>query len=100
MDDDCVEVFPRLAYSRTFARLFVLPYFHWMGTCSRHIDPDWRFICADKATASSSSSSSVRVCDASILPGLSAPTALTCAALGYVLGNRLKKELFDEQQFK
>jgi choline dehydrogenase-like flavoprotein len=35
----------------------------------------------------------VRVCDASILPGLSAPTALTCAALGYILGNRLRKEL-------
>jgi choline dehydrogenase-like flavoprotein len=102
MDDDCVEVFPRrLAFSRTFARFFVLPYFHWMGTCSRHIGPDWRFICPHKATASSSSSSlSVRICDASILPGLSAPTALTCAALGYVLGNRLKKELFDEQQVK
>jgi choline dehydrogenase-like flavoprotein len=102
MDDDCVEVFPRLPYfSRTFARLFVLPYFHWMGTCSRHIGPDWRFICPDKATATSSLSSlSVRICDASILPGLSANTALTCAALGYVLGNRLKNELFDEQQVK
>jgi hypothetical protein len=109
MDDDCWLVFP-WTFSRTFARLFVLPYFHWMGTTSRHVDPDFRFVIPTTKTtnrpvttadttnhtdhaAASSSPLSVRVCDASILPGLSAPTALTCAALGYILGNRLRKEL-------
>lgn len=80
---DGIEIFP-LAFSNVFARLFVSPYFHWMGTC-RNIDKDWHL--------SSGQSKSLRICDASILPGLSAPTALTCASLGFVLGKRLREEM-------
>lgn len=73
----------------TYARSFVLPYFHWMGTCAMQIadnNDDW-VVDADFRVRGVDS---LRVCDASVFPTLiSAPPALTCAALGHVLASKL-----------
>jgi choline dehydrogenase len=97
-----VEIFPgplvrrsnKLDEARfaTLARRLVLPYFHWMGTCRMQCEKsdcdDWvvdnRFFVRDVK--------SLRVCDASIFPTLiSAPSALTCAGVGHMLGTMLAK---------
>jgi hypothetical protein len=101
-----VEVFPgaairqlgnfRLDWSRfkRFARFICLPYFHWCGTCAMLLVTD-----QDESSAVVDSELrvrhilSLRVCDASVFPTTtSAPTALTCAALGHLLGSNLAKE--------
>jgi choline dehydrogenase-like flavoprotein len=75
-----------------FARAFVRPYFHWMGTCKmveQAPDDDW--VVDDQFRIRGVQH--LRICDASIFPTLiSAPTALTCAALGHVLASFLYKQ--------
>ena len=101
------------------ARSMVLPYFHWIGTCAMKMKK--------KPTTKSTESTAnevnnndddddawvvdeffrvrgvdhLRVCDASIFPSLiSAPTALTCAALGYILANMIVDEIVQEDASK
>jgi choline dehydrogenase-like flavoprotein len=78
-----------------FARAMVRPYFHWMGTCAmqqrrdknNNTDNDDWVVDAEFRVRGVQS---LRVCDASVFPTLiSAPPALTCAALGHVLAAKL-----------
>jgi choline dehydrogenase-like flavoprotein len=83
-----------------FARAFVRPYFHWMGTCKmiatpigatkeQPLDDDW--VVDDQFRVRGVKH--LRICDASIFPTLiSAPTAVTCAALGHLLVSLLSKQ--------
>lgn len=87
-----------------FCHAMARPYFHWLGTCAMRKragrgsdadddggddddDDDWVVdadFCVRGVTA-------LRVCDASVFPTLiSAPTAVTCAALGHVLAAKLR----------
>jgi choline dehydrogenase-like flavoprotein len=81
---------PRMA---AFARAMVRPYFHWMGTCAMQTNGpnnnDW----VVDANFGVRHVTGLRVCDASVLPSLvSAPPALTCAALGHILASLLWQE--------
>ncbi|GKZ01385.1 hypothetical protein MPSEU_001089300 [Mayamaea pseudoterrestris] len=71
---------------QTFARSACLPYFHWCGTCAMQTekgDEDW----VVDSQLWLRNVSGLRICDASVFPtAVSAPTALTCAALGYACG--------------
>lgn len=85
-----------------FAKAMVLPYFHWMGTCAMQT----RTLPNNKAKNNNEDDSYVvdanfcvrgvrnlRICDASIFPTLiSAPPALTCAALGAILAEKIIQE--------
>ena len=91
------------------ARSMVLPYFHWIGTCAMKQkkltttehrfdskkgnddgDDDWVVDEYFRVRGVNH----LRICDASIFPTLiSAPTALTCAALGYILANMIIEEI-------
>ena len=83
----------------TYAKQFIQPYFHYIGTCSM----------INNTTSQSSNKQEeeavvdenfkvigiqgLRICDASVFVDcISAPTALTCASLGYVLSDILIKE--------
>jgi choline dehydrogenase-like flavoprotein len=81
----------RPAWFSSYVAEFANPYYHWCGTCIMGED----IMTTEGATAERSSAFVVdermsvrgvrglRVCDASVFPGcISAPTALTCAALG------------------
>ena len=102
------------------ARSMVLPYFHWIGTCAMkqkkmtttehhfkskksndHIDDgsddDWVVDEYFRVRGVNH----LRICDASIFPTLiSAPTALTCAALGHVLANMIIAEVSQDEVTK
>ena len=80
----------------TYAKHFMQPYFHYIGTCSMTnnvnqsnkqeeavVDENFKVI----------GMQGLRICDASVFVDcISAPTALTCASLGYVLSDILIKE--------
>ena len=92
-----------------YARFFALPYYHFCGTCRMKTD-------RSRNTSDSSSGSSINkgkdeddwvvdrnlklrdmeglsICDASVFPGMvSTAPALTCAALGYGLGETFSKK--------
>ena len=79
------EFFPgawvRQKFFGSWARFFCLPYFHWCGALSEWVDPH---------TLKCRNTSNVLVCDASAFPSLPrAPTAPTCAALGYHVAHLL-----------
>jgi choline dehydrogenase len=91
-----IEIFPgpliHLPWFRNhIARATCLPYFHYCGTCPMQtanddghwvVDEDFRV----------RGLQSLRICDASVFPTtISAPTALTCAALGHSFGSKLVK---------
>ena len=93
------------------ARSIVLPYFHWIGTCAMKKkktnsmvnnsigddDDDWVVDEYFRVRGVRN----LRICDASIFPTLiSAPTALTCAALGYILANMIVDEISKEDASK
>eukprot|EP00984_Skeletonema_dohrnii_P000992 scaffold318_cov96-Skeletonema_dohrnii-CCMP3373.AAC.3 len=77
---------------RKYAAEFSNPYYHWCGTCAMGEEPE-----DDSTSATTRNGESVvdehlsvhglsnlRICDASVFPdSVSAPPALTCAALGY-----------------
>jgi len=80
----------------TYAKQFMQPYFHYVGTCSMInntnqsnqeeeavVDENFKVI----------GMQGLRICDASVFVDcISAPTALACASLGYVLSDILIKE--------
>jgi choline dehydrogenase-like flavoprotein len=84
---------PRLHSRRfeIFARTMVLPYFHWMGTCAMQTtrsENDDSYVVDSEFCVRSVQN--LRICDASIFPTLiSAPPALTCAALGVILAGKI-----------
>ena len=75
---------------RKYAAEFSNPYYHWCGTCAMGEEED-----STSTTTRNGESvvdehlcvrglSNLRICDASVFPdSVSAPPALTCAALGY-----------------
>jgi choline dehydrogenase-like flavoprotein len=72
-----------------FARATCLPYFHWCGSCRMVASPD-----DDRGVVTPDlkvrGCRGLRICDASVFPStVSAPTALTCAALGHLFGSRI-----------
>jgi len=88
----------------TYAKHFMQPYFHYIGTCSM----------VNNTTCQSSNNQEeeeavvdenfnvigmqgLRICDASVFVDcISAPTALTCASLGYILSDILMKKEEEE----
>ena len=75
----------------SYAAEFTNPYYHWCGTCAMgeektaDLDVDaieqFGFVVDEHLCVRGTAC--LRVCDASVFPGcISAPTALTCAALG------------------
>ena len=80
----------------TYAKQSMQPYFHYIGTCSMInntnqsnqeeeavVDENFKVIGIQ----------GLRICDASVFVDcISAPTALTCACLGYILSDILVKE--------
>jgi choline dehydrogenase-like flavoprotein len=101
-----IEVFPgplvRRLYSyhldwswfKRFSRSSCLPYFHWCGTCAMvTASRENEEACVVDSQLRVKHFLSLRVCDASVFPTtLSAPPALTCAAMGHLLGSILAKE--------
>jgi choline dehydrogenase-like flavoprotein len=101
-----IEVFPgplvRRLYSyhldwtwfKRFARSSCLAYFHWCGTCAMvTASRENEETCVVDSQLRVKHFLSLRVCDASVFPTtLSAPPALTCAAMGHLLGSILAKE--------
>jgi choline dehydrogenase-like flavoprotein len=78
---------------RSFLLASCQPYYHWSGSCRMktiyQTDTDY---VVDEACRVQHCQG-VRVCDASIFPTpISAPPALTCAALGYMLACQLVSE--------
>ena len=95
----------RPAWFSNYVAEFANPYYHWCGTCAMGGEEDDIVIDGKNHNNVNASLSSVvdenlcvrgilglRICDASVFPdSISAPTALTCAALGYVAAS----EIFD-----
>jgi choline dehydrogenase len=89
----CKEILPgifgllkwyRKDWMSLYAREFVLSYYHWIGTCAmgNSDDDDAEFVVNEKLQVIKVKN--LRVCDASVFPDcISAPTALTCAAVGF-----------------
>jgi hypothetical protein len=105
------------------ARSLVLPYFHWLGTCAmkKKLATSSMAITKENKVEKNNNDDNddadddddddwvvdeyfrvrgvrhLRICDASIFPSLiSAPTALTCAALGHILANMIVNEISKE----
>jgi choline dehydrogenase-like flavoprotein len=94
----CLEVFPFLLFRplhlvgmdwfRCYCSSFILPYFHFCGTCRLETDgqTDW----VVDTTLRLREHSGLSICDASVFPTMvSAPPALTCAALGHAFSRVL-----------
>jgi len=85
----------------SYAAEFTNPYYHWCGTCAMGEDTKDNAETTEQSTFVVDEQMCVRgiaglrVCDASVFPGcISAPTALTCAALGraastFILTNKI-----------
>ena len=100
----CDESVPKwfLQYASEFSN----PYYHWCGTCAMG-EEDEEAGSKRNAVGGGSSAvddhlcvrglSNLRVCDASVFPdSVSAPMALTCAALGHAASSSLLT--FDERR--
>ena len=75
-----------------FARGFMGPYFHWIGTCAMINTHTNNEAVADE-TFRVIGMQGLRICDASVFVDcVSAPTALTCASLGYILSEILEHD--------
>lgn len=93
----CIEVLPGILrfllhdWLDVYAAEFLLPYYHWIGTCAMGStteaygdDQQQAFVVNDKLQVIDIQK--LRVCDASVFPTcISAPTALTCAGIGLSL---------------
>ena len=101
------EIFPNLIFSvfklfrsktlwfESYCRYFLLPYYHYCGTCAMIQRTDYK----DNQDWVVNSSLKVRgldglyICDASVFPSMiSNPPALTCAALGYQFASLILAE--------
>ena len=79
----------------TYAKQFMQPYFHYIGTCSMisHANQSTNQEAVVDENFKVNGMQGLRICDASVFVDcISAPTALTCASLGYVLSDILIKE--------
>lgn len=104
-----LEVSPQLVFAflklfgpndywfQSYSRSFLLPYYHFVGTCAMQSssescpdNPEW---VVDSSALKLRGYVGLSVCDASVFPTtLSNPPALTCASLGYVFGQMLLVE--------
>jgi len=80
----------------TYAKQFMQPYFHYIGTCSM-INNTTQSNNEEEAVVDENfkviGMQGLCICDASVFVDcISAPTALTCASLGYVLSDILIEE--------
>ncbi|KAL7441191.1 hypothetical protein ACHAXH_005929, partial [Discostella pseudostelligera] len=92
----------RPVWFSSYAAEFTNPYYHWCGTCAMGEDTKDNEATTEQSTFVVDEHlcvrgiAGLRVCDASVFPGcISAPTALTCAALGraastFVLNSKIK----------
>jgi choline dehydrogenase-like flavoprotein len=93
----CIELLPGMFrflfkdWLKIYAAEFLLPYYHWIGTCAmgdtRCIndfgDQQQHQLSVVNDMLQVTELQKLRVCDASVFPNcISAPTALTCAGLG------------------
>ena len=90
------------AWFSSYAAEFATPYYHWSGTCSmRKVatnEEEVEEIMTNDFVVDESLNvlgvPGLRICDASVFPEcVTAPTALTCAALGYAASNIILSEL-------
>ena len=81
----------------TYAKQFMQPYFHYIGTCSMINNTTQSTNNQEEAVVDENfkviGMQGLRICDASVFVDcISAPTALTCARLGYILSDILIEE--------
>jgi len=86
----------------TYAKQFIQPYFHYIGTCSMISHANQSNSNEEEAVVDENFKvigiQGLRICDASVFVDcISAPTALTCASLGYILSDILIKEEEEEE---
>jgi choline dehydrogenase-like flavoprotein len=95
-NDNCTKKKNRPVWFESYVAEFTNPYYHWCGTCAmgeESMDAEQSAFVVDEQLCVRGITG-LRVCDASVFPGcISAPTALTCAALGraasaFVLGDQ------------
>lgn len=96
--EGCLEVFPRFFFQplglfsvdwfHLYAKFFLLPYFHWCGTCIMQTEQNTDWVVDRDLRLRQHRGLSI--CDASVFPTmLSSPPALACTALGYVFSKIL-----------
>ena len=95
----CIEILPgilgqwkwyREEWLSFYAKEFVLSYYHWIGTCvmGDSEDDDKEYVVNERLQVTEMKN--IRVCDASVFPDcISAPTALTCAGIGFAASDFL-----------
>jgi len=81
----------------TYAKQFIQPYFHYIGICSMISHANQSNSNEEEAVVDENfkviGMQGLCICDASVFVDcISAPTALTCASLGYILSDILIKE--------
>ena len=78
---------------RVYAHATCLPYYHYCGTCALRTPANENDGWVVDEMLRVRGVKGLSVCDASVFPNpLSAPIALTCAAVGHVLGSILAEE--------
>lgn len=104
INDKNNKVLEQHSWLTFYASEFACPFYHWVGTCAMEVDPAESSSDDEKKTYGDQNANSVvdeqlqvhkvsdlHICDASVFPTcVSAPTALTCAAMGVVLGDTIK----------
>ena len=92
----------------TYAKQYMQPYFHYIGTCSMINNTNYQStndqeeaVVEEEAVVDENFKvigiQGLRICDASVFVDcISAPTALTCASLGYILSDILMKKEEEE----
>lgn len=89
----------------TYIAEFAVPYYHWFGTCAmKSIDDDSNCLTDNQHVVDEflcvRGISNLCVCDASVFPCITVPSALTCAALGYASAEFILAEILDVTQCK
>jgi choline dehydrogenase-like flavoprotein len=91
----------------TYIAEFAVPYYHWFGTCAMGPVPSSISINDDNDANHTNNEhvvdeflrlrgiSGLCVCDASVFPCITVPTALTCAALGHASAEFILAEMLD-----
>ena len=84
VSNDCCQHDEKYPNFIPFARNFVCPYYHWIGSCSMGCSTSKEKDFVVDESFQVTGIRGLRVCDASVLPSLVAgPTALTCASIGH-----------------